>query len=168
MILKTNFLIKRKEDILKYDKKENLEDLGKTQIKPDLKNPGPLYFKSSDEAIKWQRTQITVGFEDDTDDQIFNHMNESGWIDETPDGWRIVTDEEISADYWENPKTTRILFDMKAEGFPDGPDWERYDYTTGGDGLESPTEYWTNKKTGISYEVEAEAVISHYGAEVCE
>lgn len=61
-----------------------------------------------------------------------------------------------------------ILDDMKAQGFPDGPDWERYDYTTGGDGLESPTEYWTNKKTGISYQVEAEAVISHYAAEVYE
>ena len=59
-----------------------------------------------------------------------------------------------------------ILDDIKAQGFPNGPDWERYDYTTGGDGLESPTEYWTNKKTGISYKVEAEAVIEHYAAEV--
>tara|TARA_Y100000004_G_scaffold106068_1_gene119027 strand:+ start:510 stop:1259 length:750 start_codon:yes stop_codon:yes gene_type:complete len=73
-------------------------------------------------------------------------------------------DQEPDPDLSKN--TASILEDMKTQGFPNGPDWERYDYTTGGDGLENPTEYWTNKKTGISYKVEAEAVISHYAAEV--
>ena len=131
-------------------------------------DPNPLYFKTSDEAIKWQRKQGKYGYSKNeiSDEGIFNEMNENGWIDETPNGWRIVTDEEIEAGYWNSNKGAAVLFDMKAQGFPDGPDWERYDYKTGGDGLEMPTEYWTNKKTGISYEVEAEAVIEHYAAEV--
>ena len=131
-------------------------------------DPNPLYFKSSDEAIEWQRKQGISGYSrsDISDDGLFDEMNEGGWIDETPNGWRIVTHEEIEAGYWNSNKGAAVLFDMRAQGFPDSPDWERYDYTTGGDGLESPIEYWTNKKTGVSYEVEAEAVISHYAAEV--
>ena len=78
--------------------------------------------------------------------------------------------EDLEPDLEPVPLTRKnapsILDDIKAQGFPDGPEWERYDYKTGGDGLEMPTEYWTNKKTGISYKVEAEAVIEHYAAEV--
>ena len=58
------------------------------------------------------------------------------------------------------------LAEMKAQGFPNGEHWERYDWATGGDGLESPIEYWTNKKTGISYQVESEAIIKHCEAKV--
>lgn len=154
---------------VEWDRVRHIEAAEDLDPDPDPEpEEGPLYFKTSDEAIKWQRSQITTGCENDSDEQIFNHMNESGWIDETPNGWRIVTDEEIEAGYWDSNSPEKIqLFDMKAQGFPNGPHWERWDYKFI-DGPEALIEYWTNKKTGISYEVEAEQETTYYGAEVNE